>query len=148
MSKLRIYLDHCAYNRPFDDKEQTSVRLDAAAVLAIQEAIRSGRLELVWSYMNTYENSANPFPDRKTSIAQWEKHAAFICGANDDILKRSTGIRQHNIKLKDSLHIACAIESACGYLITTDIPLLKQKALIKEIQIINPTEFVRIMEEN
>ncbi len=48
---MRIYLDNCCFNRPFDDQGQTRVRLEAEAKLCIQENIREGALELAWSYI-------------------------------------------------------------------------------------------------
>ena len=37
---MRIYLDNCCFNRPFDDQGQTRVRLETEAKLCIQENIR------------------------------------------------------------------------------------------------------------
>jgi hypothetical protein len=45
MAKIRIYLDNCAYNRPFDDKDQITIRMEAEAKLQIQENIRKGVYE-------------------------------------------------------------------------------------------------------
>jgi hypothetical protein len=28
MAKMRVYLDNCTYNRPFDDKDQLSIQAD------------------------------------------------------------------------------------------------------------------------
>ena len=46
---MRSYLDNCCFNRPFDNQEQTRIRLEAEAKLRIQEEIREGRIELAWS---------------------------------------------------------------------------------------------------
>jgi len=48
MARTRVYLDNCAYNRPFDDKEQLSIRMEAEAKLKIQSDIRGGVYELAW----------------------------------------------------------------------------------------------------
>ena len=48
---MRIYLDNCCFNRPFDDQKQLRIRIEAEAKLNIQENIRAGKLELVWSYI-------------------------------------------------------------------------------------------------
>ena len=66
---MRVYLDNFSFNRPFDDQRQTRVRLEAEAKLCIQEHIRSGELELVWFYMLDFENAANPFEERRTTIS-------------------------------------------------------------------------------
>jgi len=64
MVKTRIYLDNCTYNRPFDDKEQFSIQMEADAKMQIQENIRKGVYELAWSYMNEYEHNDNPYDDK------------------------------------------------------------------------------------
>jgi hypothetical protein len=37
---LLIYLDICCFNRPFDQQEQTLVRLQTEAKLAVQRGVR------------------------------------------------------------------------------------------------------------
>jgi predicted nucleic acid-binding protein len=49
------------------------------------------------------------------------------------------------IKNKDALHIVCAIEKHCEYFITTDNKLTIIN--IEGINVINPIDFVRKMEE-
>jgi hypothetical protein len=147
MKKYKVYLDNCAYNRPFDDKEQLTIKMEADAKLHIQDEIRNGKYDLVWSYMNEYENNDNPYDDKREAIQAWEGIAKQICVPNKTILERGKEIQQKKIKPKDSLNISCAIESECEYFITTDILLLKKQALFCEIKIINPIDFVREMEE-
>ena len=37
---MRIYLDNCTFNRPFDDQGQIRIRLESEAKLYIQEKIK------------------------------------------------------------------------------------------------------------
>jgi len=46
---MRIYLDNCCFNRPFDDQAQVRVLLETEAKLVVQDRIRSGNIQLVWS---------------------------------------------------------------------------------------------------
>jgi hypothetical protein len=62
---IRVYLDNCCFNRPFDDQGQVRVRLETEAKLEIQRRIKDKKLELAWSYMLDYENQANPFEERR-----------------------------------------------------------------------------------
>ena len=50
------------------------------------------------------------------------------------------------LKSKDALHIACAIEGKAEYFLTTDDKILKKGKHIKEIKIIDPIEFIKILE--
>ena len=65
---MKIYLDNCCFNRPYDDQSNLRIRLEAEAKLKIQEEIRNRNYELVWSYLLDYENSKNPFWERKEQI--------------------------------------------------------------------------------
>lgn len=73
---MKIYLDTCCLNRPFDSQEHILVKLEAEAKLQIQQLILNKQLELVWSFILTYENADNPFTLRKQRIALWEALAA------------------------------------------------------------------------
>ena len=139
---MKIYLDHCAYNRPFDDQSSIKIQLEISAKLYIQEKIRQGKYDLVWSYMSDLENSKNPNIENKKSIQVWKNIAKDICKSSNAILDRGKEIEQKGVRAKDSLHIASAIESQCEYFITTDMGLLNKQ--FDEIQIINPIDFVRI----
>jgi hypothetical protein len=44
---MRLYLDCCCFNRPFDDLSQIRVRLEAEAVEWILEESRSERFTIV-----------------------------------------------------------------------------------------------------
>jgi len=138
-------LDHCAYNRPFDDQNNIKNQLETSAKLYIQDQIKQGKYDLVWSYMSDFENDNNPNIENKKSIQIWENISKYKCKSSQDILIRGSKIREKGIRANDALHIACAIESQCKYFITTDANLTNKK--IEEIKIINPIDFVREMEE-
>ncbi|MDR1700220.1 MAG: hypothetical protein LBR68_03420 [Lachnoclostridium sp.] len=144
MNKLKIYLDICSYNRPFDDQSQMKIRLETEAKLYIQEGIRKHNYSMVWSYMLDFENHNNPYEDRKRAILLWKDIADEYCTSSDDILTLGEELMQYGIKECDSLQIACAIKSDCDYFITTDRKLLNKP--ITSITIINPINFILEME--
>jgi hypothetical protein len=65
---MKLYLDNCCFNRPFDDQKQLRIKLETEAKLKIQEDIRFGLHQLVWSYILDYENSMNPFRERRDKL--------------------------------------------------------------------------------
>ncbi len=73
---MRVYLDNCYYNRPFDDQSQLKVRLETEAKLAIQAMMRTGVLEYVWSDMLVTEVSDNPIQANCERILAWRDLAA------------------------------------------------------------------------
>ena len=65
---MRIYLDNCCFNRPYDDQTQMRVSLEAQAKLHVQELIKADKLELASSWFITYENANNPHDIRRKAI--------------------------------------------------------------------------------
>ena len=143
---MRVYLDNCYLNRPFDDQRQMRVRLEAEATLCIHEHIRSGTLELVWSYMLDFENAANPFEERRTTISGWRQYATMDIEATAIILQSANKLAGMGLKAKDALHIACAIAGECAYFVTTDDNILKRRQDVHDIIMIDPTALVREMD--
>lgn len=46
---MRVYLDNCCFNRPYDDQTYIRVSLETQAKLYIQDKIKSQELELASS---------------------------------------------------------------------------------------------------
>ena len=61
-------MDHCAYNRPFDDQGNIKNQLETSAKLYFQDQIKQEKYDLVWSYMSDFENGNNPNIEIKNSI--------------------------------------------------------------------------------
>lgn len=145
---IKLYLDNCCFNRPYDDQDDMFIRIETGAKLYIQEKIKEGAFDLVWSFMLDYENNENPYPDIRDTIKLWRGISKTFVSAEDDVRKNANILSQeYKISGKDSLHIACALKSKSDYLITTDKKMIKKGKLIKGIKIINPLEFVNKLEE-
>jgi predicted nucleic acid-binding protein len=121
---MKVYLDNCCFNRPYDDQSNARIMLEAEGKLKIQEEIRGGTYRLVWSYILDYENSKNPFRERREQIAKWRKYATEDIQESAEILSAPGMLREHGIRKIDSLHIACAIHAGVGYFLTTDDAIL------------------------
>ena len=143
---MRIYMDNCCFNRPFDGQSQTRVRLETEAKLRIQERVVAGEIELAWSYILDFENAANPFEERHTSIALWRQRSAPDIDESPSLLENARTLVGLGLRSKDALHVACAVEAGCDYFITTDDILLKKLAKYDQIMAVDPTAFVRSTE--
>ncbi|SLM33192.1 conserved hypothetical protein [Desulfamplus magnetovallimortis] len=85
---MKIYLDNCCFNRPFDDQSLLTVRLETEAKLDIQEKIKTGRLSLAWSYVLDFENASNPYLEKRVEIQKWKALSASFTNETADILLR------------------------------------------------------------
>ena len=140
---MKLYLDNCMFNRPFDDQSNINILLETEAKLKIQENIRMGLYELAWSYILDYENEKNPFRERREQIGKWKKYANTDTDATDDILHLANSLNQLGLKKFDALHLACAITAGADYFLTTDKGILKKSAFVKGIQVKDPVNFIR-----
>jgi len=139
---MRLYLDNCCFNRPFDDQSTLTIRLETEAKLHIQAAIHAGQYTLGWSYILDYENAANPLEGRRSEIQKWETVADSFVLETPAILATMTDIVATGFKSLDALHIACAQALECEYFLTVDKGILKKAESIAGIRIMNPIDFV------
>jgi predicted nucleic acid-binding protein len=109
--------------------------------------VLSDKLDLIWSFILHYENSDNPYSDRKERIAAWESVAKETVVFNEEISDIAKNLSKMYIRPKDALHIACAIYADASYFITTDKRLYNKP--IDKVIIVGPINFVeRYYDEN
>ena len=143
---LRVYLDNCCYNRPYDDQSQLTISIETQAKLEIQQRIRNGTLELAASYILEAENAVNPFEVKRRDIQTFidTNTKIYISESKDfEVRKMAAEIMKTGIKLMDACHIACAAIAKCDAFLSTDKRLLKYQTA--SLRIVNPVIF--IMEE-
>lgn len=139
---MRVYLDNCCFNRPFDDQSQAKIRLEAEAKLEIQRRIKDRKIELAWSYVLDYESQANPFEERRDAVAGWKTVAVVDIEETDAIIQKAHEIAGRGLRAKDALHVACAIAGGCDFFLTTDDVVVKRMRGFATIAVINPTQFI------
>jgi len=137
---MKVYLDNCCYNRPFDDQGGILIRIETEAKLFVQHEIQAGRVELAWSSMNDYENNDNPSLEKTERIAVWRDMANDVITMSDAILQSAQDLERIGLKPKDALHIASAMAAQCDFFLTTDKRILNKP--IAGIRVLNPVSFV------
>ena len=144
---MKVYLDNCCYNRPYDDQTQIRIHLETEAKLHIQDMIKNGELALVTSYVLEYENGKNRFSHKRQAISDFMSlNESYYVGIEKEteIKKIAKNIMKTGIKSIDALHVASALLAKSDYFVTTDDRLLKYTT--NEIQIVTPGELIRRLE--
>lgn len=144
--KMLLYLDLCCFNRPFDDQTQSRIRFETEAKLLIQQRVRDGTHSLVWSHVLQYENSMNPFPDRRQSIQEWRKYSAVHVTHSDALVLLSQDLMALGIKEFDALHVALAMMAQADLFITTDDRLAKKLKTFHKLPCLSPWEALACLE--
>ena len=142
--KRRIYLDNCCFNRPYDDQSQLRVWLETQAKVHIQSLVAEGKLDLVWSFVMSYENSRNPFEAIRKAIARWEQLSTAFVDKSETLRDTARQIMATGVKEADAAHVACAIEGGCDWFITVDRRLLQYRD--ERIVICSPIDFINTTE--
>jgi predicted nucleic acid-binding protein len=144
-AKIKVYLDTSVYNRPFDDQSQIRIRLETEAFLSILEKVISGSIVIIGSSVLTYENSKNPFNDRRERVASYLSTVTKFIRLNDSIKKRALLLEGIGIDSIDALHLAFAEFGETEYFVTCDNDIIKKAAKHKDIfkiEVYNPLEFI------
>ena len=141
---LKLYLDNCCYNRPFDDLTQEKNNLEAQAIKVIIDKYWKDEFEIYTSDALVIEmNNIKDQIKRAKVLEVYNKLNLINIPFSNNIIKRASEIRQYNIKNMDSLHIAYAESSNIDYFVTTDRLLINasNKADLK-VKVINPINFI------
>ncbi len=139
---MRLYLDNCCLNRPWDDQSQLRIHLEAEAVLYIVGMARLGKVELVTSDYLLAEILNQPDPVRSADVMALTAPASFHVLQTASIDAWDLTVGAFYIRGYDALHPAAAEAAQCDFLITTDDRFLRrcQRAgPVMKTRVLNPT---------
>lgn len=121
---MKIYLDCCCLNRPFDVLLDDVVRMEAEAVITIIDRCENGGWELFTSDVLFDEIDNNPNLARKQKVLMLYQSAKGHIELTARILARAKQLESFNIKAYDALHIASAEAGGVNVFLTTDRKLI------------------------
>ncbi|MEK6681610.1 MAG: PIN domain-containing protein [Nitrospirota bacterium] len=142
---MRIYLDVCCLNRPFDDHTQDRVRLESEAVLTILSHGQAKNWDLLNSEVIDIEVSKIPDDDKRLKVSILASMLQQNIVINEDIERRAIEIERLGFKPFDALHIACAEAGKTDVLLTTDDEFLKKAIQNKAalgVRVENPVKWL------
>lgn len=141
---MKIYLDMCSLQRPFDDKSQLRVLVEAQAVLGVLALCQAGELDLIGSDALVFETDANPDPFRRDFASEAIGKAAQFVALSDEIKARAKTYTAAGVKPLDALHLACAVQAQADYFCTCDDRFLKKaRALVTPpTKAVSPLELI------
>ena len=95
---MKIYLDVCCLNRPFDDQTQQRIHLEAEAVLSILERAELLRWIILGGDAITFEISQDPDHDRRSKVENLAKVADTYIEIDRSIGARAEELEQRGFK--------------------------------------------------
>jgi len=144
-ASLRIYLDVCCLNRPFDDQTQDRVHLETEAILLILERCQTGKWQLVGSEVVDFEVSQIPDYDRRRKVSSLTPLIKDLVIVDAEIAERALVFEKAGIKSIDALHLACAEKAEADIFLTTDNRFLQnisKSNSLNKVRVDNPINWL------
>ena len=141
---MKIYLDLCIYNRPFDDQGQPRIVVETVEFMFLLEKAINKEMTIINSFVLEYENSKSPLIDRRDKIDDLLKIASEYVRYSERLENRAEEIEKGGFMAMDALHIACAEAAKSDFFITCDDLLLRKGKANKDklkVRIVNLMEF-------
>ena len=105
----------------------------------------SGAITIIGSSTLLYENSRNPFAERKERVSSYLDIASKIIAVSDNVKIRAVSLEGAGIDPIDALHLACAEAGGAEYFVTCDDNIVKKtrkdQAMV-QMAVCGPLEFV------
>jgi len=144
---MKLYLDLCVYNRPFDHQGEERTALETSAFIYILEKIEKGIHTLVASEALLYENNKNLNEQRKFRVASYFHLAQEFIKIDNSDLERAKYLKRLGFADIDALHIGLAEKSRVDYFITCDdeiVKLYKKWRNSIKVKVISLIEFIAL----
>ena len=148
---MRIYLDVCCLNRPFDDQTQDRIHLESEAVILILKRVRSGNWEWISSEAVDFEVRQTPDAERRCRVESLIRYADRSVLIEAPVVKRASELKKMGFGAYDALHLACAEHCNAVVFLTTDDKLLRlarESSSRLKIKVHNPLIWLKEVIEN
>ena len=146
---MRVYMDVCCLNRPFDDLSQDRIYLEAEAILSIIARCERGEWILMASGIIEYELSKMIDMDKSAQVQILYGAAHERIKLTEEAEQRAAFFQQNGLKPFDSLHLALAETNEADVFLTTDDRLLRSAAkLALRIKAANPVSWLMEVVKN
>ena len=138
---MKIYLDTCCFNRPFDDQSQNRIRLESEAIVIIMNKLHQGEWEWIGSEVLDIEIENTPNIEKRHYLTKLLEFIHESLKIENEDLVRAKQLERMGFKSFDAMHIACAERGNVGTFLTTDDKLLKladRSKHILNVKVSNP----------
>jgi predicted nucleic acid-binding protein len=138
---VKIYLDNCCFNRPFDDQNSLRIHLESEAIKAILSLCQHSQWHLIISQITQFEIANTPDDSRRKTLELMIAHAEQTIEINEVIHQRAKILELSGIKAFDAMHLACA-ETQADVLLTVDDKFLKKAKTLTTLKVDNPLKWL------
>lgn len=142
---MKIYLDACCLNRPFDDQRQARVRLEAEAISLILQKLHQREWEWIGSDVLAYELGQTEDVERKERLLLLTGQSHQVVEMTEKVLTQAEKLEASGFDSYDAIHLASAEHGKVDVFLTTDDNLQKvanrNKKLLSFV-VVNPVKWL------
>jgi predicted nucleic acid-binding protein len=142
---MKVYLDACCLNRPFDDQRQPRVRLEAEAISLILQKLHQREWEWIGSDVLVYELGQTEDVERKERLLLLAGQSHQVVEMTEKILTQAEKLETLGFDSYDAIHLASAEQAKVDVFLTTDDNIQKTSNRSKELfsfAVINPVKWL------
>lgn len=134
---MRLYLDTCFLNRPFDNQSDDRIRLETEALEVVLAHADAGQWTIAGSGVLDLEIARTADPLRREALQEMLARAATGRVQLDEphaALARAIAAR--GIGGFDALHLACAVQAGVDVFLTTDDRLVRRAGRMSDLVVV------------
>jgi len=142
---MKVYLDACCLNRPFDDQGQDRIRMESEAILIILNHLHAHDWEWIGSEALEAEIRRPPNIDKRNRVMLLASSVHRLIRIEQKEIERAKDLVNVGFNSFDALHVACAESGGVDIFLTTDDKLLKLATKMSEkinIVVSNPISWI------
>ncbi len=142
---MRVYLDVCCLNRPFDDQTQERIHLETEAIETVLTYVERGLWQWVGSNLMELEAMLNSDVERRFRVLRLMVAVQEHVAVESLDHKRAGRLVELGFKAMDALHVACAERARVDVFLTTDDRLIKtaaRQAEVLRMPVANPLKWL------
>ena len=145
---VKIYLDNCALNRPFDDQSQERIRLETEAILLLLSRLETK--EWLWLGSSALEIEIDKTTDaeQRSRLRRVIEFVSSSIELREKELARAKSLEKLGFVGFDAVHLACAESGKVDVFLTTDdrlLKLAKRVATKLHVKVENPLDWIKEM---
>ena len=144
---LRIYLDNCCLNRPFDDQNQLRIKVESDIIISILESFKTKTSFWVGSEVIQIEINKTQNTERRKKVEAFLIFQNSVVKINEPLINRAKNIERFGFSFMDALHLESAIAGKADIFITTDDEIIKIFRKVSDsfnIKVISPIDFMNL----
>ncbi len=141
--KMKIYLDNCCLNRPFDDQSNPRIHLESEAIKTIISLCENGHWTMVSSDVLMFEINNAPDIPRSKILYLIAQLSSEIIPLTESIRQRAKTYENYGLQAFDALHLASA-EGEADIFLTTDDKFHKKAQQLPRltVKLFNPLQWL------